>query len=389
MLAVFFVLSPFLTIIFFTLTLWNAQSVSMKKIWQLAIILSVYLGLLNCTKELSGDFLEYSEYFYDVPKYNLISYVMGFGKEPLYYAYTWISYYLFLGNWKLFVVSITTINYLLLSSCLIRISRHLNVTSKNTITALLFMAFFFQEFAAVGNLMRQALSEALTLVFLTRLYLDKKYSWRIALCALCIHTSCLPIIGIGLIPSIRERFTITSLLKTLIPLSGIVVIFYALGDYMATVPFIGYIFARANNSEQLLGADSWQENVGLQPAMYALILMLAAMAVFLYSKMRHNKQTSKEVGLINFNIILVVLMVLCNTIGAYYLLMRYFFYIYAFQSVLFLVFMHRNKSLSNDMIRLPLILLLILYFFYNYTHNIFSYSTILEATVWPAPLFVL
>ena len=389
MLAILFLLFPFFTIMFYVFHLWIIPKFSMKNIWKLAVLLSIYLGLLNCTKELSGDFLEYSEYFYDVPKYNLLFYVMGFGKEPLYYAYTWISYYLFFGNWKLFVVSITTINYLLLSYCLIKISRRLCVSSKNIITALFFMAFFFQEFAAVGNLMRQALSEALTLVFLTRLYLDKKYSWWIALCALCVHTSCLPIIGIGLIPSIRKRFTIKTLLKTLIPLSGLVVVFYVLGDYLANVPFIGYIFERANNTEQLLGVDSWQENVGLQPAMSALILLLVVMAVFLYSKMQHNKQTFIEVGLINLNIILVVLMVLCNTIGAYYLLMRYFFYIYAFQSALFLVFIHHNKSLSNDVIRLPLVLMLTLYFFYNYTHNIFSYSTILEATFWPAPVFVL
>lgn len=82
-------------------------------------------------------------------------------------------------------------------------------------------------------------------------------------------------------------------------------------------------------------------------------------------------------------------MLLCNFIGAYYLLMRYFFYIYAFQSVLFLVFMHRNKKLSNDVVRLPLMLMLVVYFFYNYTHNIFSYSTLMEALFCPAPMFVL
>lgn len=389
MLALFFLLSPFFTIILYVLNLWNSQRISMKNIWRLAVLLSIYLGLLNSTKELSGDFLEYSKYFYDVPRDNITSYVMGFGKEPLYYAYTWIAYYIFFGNWKLFVVSITAINYLLLSSCIINISKHLNISSKNTITALLFMAFFFQEFAAIGNLIRQALSEAVTLVFLTRLYLDKKRSWWIALCAICVHTSCLPILGIGLIPNTRKKFSLKTLLKTFVSLAGIVIIFYTLGDYMANIPFIGYIFSRSNNTEQLLGADSWQENTGLQPAMYALILMLAIMAAYLYAKMQNKNQIFAEVGLINFNIIMVALMLLCNTIGAYFLLMRYFFYIYAFQSALFLVFIHRNKSLGTDIVRLPLILMLISYFFYNYTHNIFSYSTILEAIVLPAPIFVL
>ena len=213
MLAIFFILFPFVTVIFYSFNLWNSSNISVKKIFGLSAILSLYLGLLNCTKELSGDFLDYSEYFYNVPKSDIITYVMGFGKEPLYYAYTWVGYYLFLGSWKLFVVSITTINYLMLSLCLIKVAKHLNISSKNIIISLFFMAFFFQEFAAIGNLMRQALSEAITLVFLTYYYLDKKRLWWIALCALCIHTSCLPVLVIGLLPSISRRFTLKIILK--------------------------------------------------------------------------------------------------------------------------------------------------------------------------------
>ena len=48
-----------------------------------------------------------------------------------------------------------------------------------------------------------------------------------------------------------------------------------------------------------------------------------------------------------------------------------------------------SKKLSNDVVRLPLMLMLVVYFFYNYTHNIFSYSTLMEALFCPAPMFVL
>ena len=126
---ILFIISPFVAVIAYTFVIYQERIVFRSQIWNLAIILAIYLGLLNSTKELSGDFLNYSEYFYDVPRYNILSYVMGFGKEPLYYAYTWIAYYIFFGNWKLFVVSITAINYLLLSSCIINISKHLNISS--------------------------------------------------------------------------------------------------------------------------------------------------------------------------------------------------------------------------------------------------------------------
>jgi len=347
----------------------------------------VYLGLLNSTKELAGDFLGYFEIFQTVPKYNNpISYVMSFGKEPLYYAYTWLSYHLFMGNWKMFVISITTINYLLISYSLIRISDYLKVSSKNVIVALFFMAFFFQEMAVVGNLVRQSLSEAMILVFLTRLYLYKKRSWWIAICAFCVHTSCLPLLGIGIIPSIADKFTITSLLRLLVPLSFLVVGFYVLGDYMANIPILGYVFSRANNSEQLLGADYWQEDVGLSAMSYILLFLNLGMIAFLYSDKKRLR--SKELGLINFSFILVILMFLCNAIGAYYLLMRYFFYVYVFQIPIFLLFMHYNRTLNSDVVRVPLMLTLVVYFFHEYTHNVFSYSSILEAMCWPAPVYL-
>ena len=68
MLIFFFFLFPFFTIIFYTLNLWRGWNHKVNRIWYLAIMLAVYLGLLNSTKELSGDFLDYSEYFYNVPK---------------------------------------------------------------------------------------------------------------------------------------------------------------------------------------------------------------------------------------------------------------------------------------------------------------------------------
>ena len=180
-----------------------------------------------------------------------------------------IGYYLFLGNWPAFVVSLAVINYMLISYSIIRIGNYLKTDPKNIITALFIMAFFFQEFAATSNLVRQALSEAITMVFLTHLYLDNKKSWWIAVCAVLVHSSCIPILGLGIIPSIKKSFTIKGLIKLVAPLGILVVLFYAVASYLTRLPLIGYVFARALNIS--LGADNWQENVGLQPLMIASI----------------------------------------------------------------------------------------------------------------------
>ena len=178
-----FSISPFIVAIVYTFGIWSNKTVSSQKLWTQAILLSLYVAVLGSTKELDGDFLEYYGYFLRVPKYSFIGYLLSFGKEPLYYAYAYISYYLFFGNWKLFVTSFTFINYILLSYSVITIGKKINANIKTIITALYIMAFFFQELAVAGNLVRQCLSQSLTVVFFVGMYINNQTKWWIAVCA--------------------------------------------------------------------------------------------------------------------------------------------------------------------------------------------------------------
>ncbi len=389
MIFLLFIISPFVACIAYTMSIWKMKTLSSKHIWTQAILLSLYMGVLGCTKELRGDFLDYHGYFLYVPKCGFVDYLLSFGKEPLYYAYTYVSYYLFGGNWNLFVVSFTSINYLLLSYAVITISKKINANIRTVITALYITMFFFQEFAASGNLVRQCLAQSLTVVFFVCYYIEnKKKMWWIALCAVCVHSSCIPIIGLGLIPMIKEKFTIKSMTKILLILSICITVFYAAGDALSGVPFIGYIFSRATNSEQLLGQDSWQEEVGLTPVMLILLLMLSYMAISVYRTVNKGKITKEIIAMVNFNIILILSMFICNAIGAYYLLMRYFFFVYAFQCALITIYLSSTKLIQNNVVRPILIVTIIYYFFYNFTHNIFAYTSLGEAIFYPAPLHI-
>lgn len=108
-----FILSPIATTIGYSIYIWDSKEFSVKRLWTFAILLSLYIALLGSTKELDGDLLEYQDYFFSVPKFDFISFLMSFGKEPLYYAYTYISYYIFAGNWNIYIISLTFINYIL------------------------------------------------------------------------------------------------------------------------------------------------------------------------------------------------------------------------------------------------------------------------------------
>lgn len=383
--SLLFVWCPLFGILAYALYLAHQESVSIKRLWGLAVMLALYLGCLSVTKERLGDFLEYSRLFAEVPKYNFFSYIMLFGKEPVYYGYTYLAYYLFLGNWNCFVISITTANYLFLSYALLKIAEYLHTSINNVIVSLFFMAFFFQEFAAIGNMLRQGLAQSITLAFLVHWYFCGKRSWWLALLAVGIHTSSLPILGVGLLPVIQRKMEGKTMLKLVAMMALAVVFFLYVGRYLAHLPFIGYIFARATDYERLLATDSWQTEVGLQPSMIALLLLLGGMIVYLYRKL----ESSVLFVFINLNLLLLLMMVVCHIGEMYYLLMRYFFYIYAFQNTLFLIFLHENRFFQKTVTRLSMVVLMLGYFYYQFSHNIFSYIPVLEALVYPLPVYLI
>ena len=383
--SLLFVWCPLFGILAYALYLSNQEEASIKWLWGLAVMLALYLGCLAVTKERLGDFLEYSRLFAEVSKYNFFSYIMLFGKEPVYYGYTYIAYYLFAGNWNLFVISITTANYLFLSYGLLKIAEYLNTSINNVIVSLFFMAFFFQEFAAIGNMLRQGLAQSITLAFLVRWYFGGKRSWWLALLAVGVHTSCLPILGVGLLPVIQRKMEGRTFVKLSVMIGLAAVFFLYVGGYLVHLPFIGYIFARATDYERLLATDSWQTEVGLQSSMIALLLLLGGMIVYLYRRL----ESSVLFVVINLNLLLLLMMIVCQIGEMYYLLMRYFFYIYAFQNVLFLVFLHENRFFQKTVPQVSMVVLMIGYFFYQFSHNIFSYIPVLEALVYPLPVYLI
>lgn len=383
--SLLFVWCPIFGILAYALYLSHLEEASIKRLWGLAVMLALYLGCLAVTKERLGDFQEYSRLFYEVPKYKFFSYLLLFGKEPVYYAYTYLAYYLFLGNWNSFVISITVANYLFLSYGLLKTAEYLHTSINNVVVALFFMAFFFQEFAAIGNMFRQGLAQSITLAFLVRWYLGGRRSWWLALCAVGIHTSCLPILFVGLLPVIRRKLEWKTLVKLLVMIGLAAVFFLYVGGYFTHLPFIGYVFSRATDYERLLATDSWQTEVGLQSSMIVLLLLLGGMIVYLYRKL----ESSVLFAVINLNLILLLMMIVCHFGEMYYLLMRYFFYIYAFQNVLFLIFLHENRFFQRTVPQLSVVVLMMSYFFYQFSHNIFSYIPVVEALVYPLPVYLI
>ncbi len=365
-------------------------------LYALALMISLFLGLQNVGKELVGDLKEYRKIFLSVPQFDTCwDFLFRFGKEPVYYGYNYLSYYLFGGSWPFFILSITVINYMLLSYAVIQTGKIIHTNYRNIIVTLLFLLFFFQEFASCGHMIRQCLAQSITVAFFVSWYIEGKKRWWIGLLAVGVHSASLPVLGIGLIPMLKDKLT----LKTVFAFGGIavalIVSFYYLSPILSRVPFLSYILVRANQTN-LLGTDTWQKSVGLDLLTMALIAVIISLIYYLYSRYNTFGQEDKienchyetiTVPYINLTIIIVLAILVWNAMGAYYLLMRYFFFIYAFQNVILLLFLHNWNPRSKYVYTTIGVSLLFVYYMVYYVNGVCRYYPLENMLLFPIPLY--
>lgn len=390
-----FLLNPLVGIFLLAFQLWNENETDRTSSLTLGIFISIFLGVQNTGKEMVGDYFEYYKYFQLVPKISSITdFVLKFKKEPIFYAYTYCGYYIFLGKWSFYIFSLTFLNYFVLSLAVVRLSVLLCSNNKNTVVALFFLLFFFQEFAAMGNLVRQCLAESLLVLFLYFFYFENKTKYWLAVCALGVHSSVLPILGIGLLPIIKDKLSLKRLLNLLLCILLLVLVFYQFSSSLSGVPFLGYIVQRTD-STMFIHTDSWQTTVGLNTSTWGLILMVILMIVYLYAQ---NKVLEKEnmfeitssfnpYPYINMMIVLVFFIIICDIVGAYFFLMRYFFFIYAFQVLLVFLFMHYWNSKIKYIISFCGLLVLFLYFLSYYSNGQYLYYPLWKMLFMPIPFY--
>lgn len=359
----------------------------------LALMLSLYLGMINSTKEAYGDFLAYQEMYTEALKVSYFKYLILYAKEPIYFTFSWLISRLTQGNWPIFVTFFTTASYMAMYETVILVARQIKCHKVHVITVLVFTAFFFQTFAMHGNMLRQAISQSFALLFLAHLYFTGRYRWLYAILSLGIHTASLPIIGIGIIPFLRQPLTP----KRLILLCGSTlvsaILLISMSGILSKVMFIGYIFVRLDATSQLTGTDSWQTEVGFNAQFYILTFLLMAMAGYIYYNYYHpseldDKQQPKGViATTNIVIVLIILLFGCNFAEAYYLCVRYQFYVYTFQTVLLLMFLHTLRGKVIYLAELALCLLIIPYFCLYYSNGTFKYAPLTDILITPSILY--
>lgn len=387
--SILFILNPFVGILMLAFHIYrNNQTFKWEQVRVLAIFISCYLALINTTKEMSGDFLTYSAIYYDALENDYISYILSAGKEPIYYTLSWIICRITSANYPIFVFIYTTINYIAIFEAIIIIAKNNESRSSDIIASMFFIAFFFQNFAMIGNLVRQCISQSFTLLFFSKLFYGYKKSWIYAIIALGFHTASLPIIGIGIIPFVRKRMNMKNILVLVITTTFVALCFTSLSGVLSNIPFVGYIFMRLND-DNLTGTEDWQTEVGISLQYYILILILAYMIYYTYNKRVELINNIKSFAIINIAAILTIALLFWNACANYYLLMRYQFYLYALIMITTIVFFSEFRNKYKSVIELSICILMPVYFFYYLQTGFFRYESVIEALTRPVVLYFL
>jgi hypothetical protein len=133
----------------------------------LIIMISLFLALVNSTKQLESDLLVYSEIFDSVKDQNLLTFLILAGKEQLYAFFTYLTYHLTFGNFSAHIFLLTAISYTLYLNSIRRICEKFHLLPLVMASSILFASFFPQLFSLSAHINRQFFATSLILYILS------------------------------------------------------------------------------------------------------------------------------------------------------------------------------------------------------------------------------
>lgn len=108
-----YLLNPIIGIFVLCFAILKRKVDSLGSYYLLIIMLSLYMGLVNSTKEITGDLTDYKIEFGIAAIVNIKDFLKEAGKEPVYYLFSYLSYYLLNGDFRLYILLVTFIGYFL------------------------------------------------------------------------------------------------------------------------------------------------------------------------------------------------------------------------------------------------------------------------------------
>jgi hypothetical protein len=384
-----FLLNPLLGIIWAYDLLLSKNSLDKKKLLStFVLMLSLWLAFINSTKVPDNDLIHHTNWFLNSEGKGFLEYLTSIYKEPLFYAYNYIFFYLSGGNVALWIITHSFFSYFLFFTAIKKFFLKLNLPLYFLVFGLICAAFFPQLFSLSAHLMRQFLANAIFILFAVEKIFYKKNKWWLALAAVLSHASSLLLVALVYYSPLRQ-FKKNRVLN--------IILLIALYSYQFIATFllntignlnvvVRYILERAS-------ADTFFDLGSFPLFNYIMMfgLIVGAITGIKVLKNRYgilekkngntnpndNEELFQEEAIVKdvnffFLIMIVFSVFILTNINQSELSIRLFFYLFfylPFISPLFLARFKDSKSLS-----LTLSLILIAYFIYRLGNGVWEYA---------------
>lgn len=336
-LPLFFIISPFLSL-FLGIIAFTHLKVKKDGVIILIAMIALFLGLINSTKVLESDLLVYYDRFLLSENLNFISYLFLTGREPIYMGFTYVSFYLFAGNFKIFVVISTFISYFFILKSIYEFGVNYNIKKRSIINAIVFTAFFPPLFSLSAHLNRQFLASAIIIYGIILLLKRVPYAKYYAFISALIHSTALIFLPFFFFKKLGDRISLKSILLLAVILTFIKQLAFLILNSLSRIEGIGFI--------RFIIERSVNQGHELDPINIQSLFFLFVLAVLIIWVYWINRGTNKNLRSINkftnTGILLVSIIVL--NLDRTEIAKRFLFYCYLFIPFYIAIVFHKFQK---------------------------------------------
>ena len=285
---------------------------------------------MNTTKLPESDLAIYLGQFNDVRHYSLLEYISFYQKEPAFYTFNYIMYYLTFGNYKVYILTLTVISYFALFMSLSIFYKHINPRNNQILFAIALAALFPQLFSLSSHLLRQFLASGLLMYYIVNKIFLNKNKWWILLASIFTHTTIFLFLPFLYLSLFKNKITIQKA-AIILPVTIVCGIYFDkillfVSGFLNFPSFISYGLSRVLQ-------DRVAELSELPLIAFVLLGLLVMISLyFIYIK---KPVDNRLVHFLNIFLIIPVFVIL--NINNSELCLRYFFFVYFFFPFIFIL----------------------------------------------------
>lgn len=352
-----------------------------------AVIFALYASGINITKIPIHDQANYLEQFNNVGTKGFINTLIYGGngsiREPIYGIYVYVSYYLFMGNAKLFFLLTSFLILLFHYLTIINITKKYKHPNYIIITGIVLLTFFVPFFTLTLHLVRQELATAIALYAISLRAIDRKAYKRYIpymIIALFTHSTSMLMLLLSFLPGMNKNLTYKRLVYLILITATITLTFprisqSILGDSDTNI--VTYAMTRASSAE---GLSDTADGANMSKT---LLYIIAAPLILLSLKSYITK--SEEVPPMIINLCLMMCTFVCLVSYSPFIQYRYFFVLFSFLILIpILIF---KKPNSNSKVSCFIISIAIIIFFLTSYDKNYQYAELAEIICYPYPLY--